>query len=749
MSERLSSLRSTLSTKAASLSEKAAKAAADSASRLGESSVGKSLREALEEPDKVRELLREKNRRIQELERDLESVKARAVAKFRDLSQQKAALEEAIGAGGDAALVARARDLEETLSRERERSQRLERRATELEQEARPQDAALGAAMVEAKRQLAESEFTSAIAALTTENASVESRLSKEARAKDKAKGSASQLKEEREKLRSELAALKAELAGASKAARESEQLRLQLHEERRRVSDATLPALEPGSEPSDVALAALNQELVSARLGRAESDAALAEARREVARTREELYESRTRAEQREAEHAAALSAAAELKKAAAVLAAENASVEGKLHKEVEKVDKAKEALKVGIAERKQLQAEVKALEARLSTTSRDEQKSQGRLSSAAEVNRELSSERDTLAAQLKKASRELEALQATRAKEVSAAEQLRQGLDRAQAEARSASEDSSAAVQALRTKVGAFERELGKTKSLLAQKELQLSTMSADNLQKLEAERDELSATAAGLRDQLEEARSAAQGWAPGDSWVVNDSEFEAAPVPGGDAAALAIADGVHLSTAEPARSSGAQPSPGDDVADGAAKEQQAELQAEVQRLQEELASLQRRSQERAVHEVENERTLRRLEQIRTLKLDLAAAKEEIAALKKGEQSRTERAAALKEKTQAYVSQLRADHAAALDAAAADGQRALEAKQLELERFEAAAADEIATAQMSLEAAERTAGLEASSVRATLAAEAKAQIRTMSREIREIERQLQAEGG
>ena len=104
--------------------------------------------------------------------------------------------------------------------------------------------------------------------------------------------------------------------------------------------------------------------------------------------------------------------------------------------------------------------------------------------------MNRELSSERDTLAAQLKKASRELEALQATRAKEVSAAEQLRQGLDRAQAEARSASEDSSAAVQALRTKVGAFERELGKTKSLLAQKELQLSTMSADNLQKLEAE-------------------------------------------------------------------------------------------------------------------------------------------------------------------------------------------------------------------------------------------------------------------
>ena len=50
-------------------------------------------------------------------------------------------------------------------------------------------------------------------------------------------------------------------------------------------------------------------------------------------------------------------------------------------------------------------------------------------------------------------------------------------------------------------------------------------------------------------------------------------------------------------------------------------------------------------------------------------------------------------------------------------------------------------------ALAQMSLEAAERTAGLEASSVRATLTAEAKAQIRTMSREIREIERQLQAE--
>ena len=79
-------------------------------------------------------------------------------------------------------------------------------------------------------------------------------------------------------------------------------------------------------------------------------------------------------------------------------MLAAENASVEGKLHKEVEKVDKAKEALKVGIAERKQLQAEVKALEARLSTTSRDEQKSQGRLSSAAEVKREPSSSGDEL---------------------------------------------------------------------------------------------------------------------------------------------------------------------------------------------------------------------------------------------------------------------------------------------------------------------------------------------------------------
>ena len=95
---------------------------------------------------------------------------------------------------------------------------------------------------------------------------------------------------------------------------------------------------------------------------------------------------------------HSEAERQAAELKKAAAVLAAENASVEGKLHKEVEKVDKAKEALKVGIAERKQLQAEVKALEARLSTTSRDEQKSQGRLSSAAEVKREPSSSGDEL---------------------------------------------------------------------------------------------------------------------------------------------------------------------------------------------------------------------------------------------------------------------------------------------------------------------------------------------------------------
>jgi len=90
-----------LSDSASRLSEKAALAVADGATRLGDTSVGKSLQMALEDPEKVRELLRGKNRQIKELEEErhdraaeLESVKVRAVAKFKALSQKNAQLEE-------------------------------------------------------------------------------------------------------------------------------------------------------------------------------------------------------------------------------------------------------------------------------------------------------------------------------------------------------------------------------------------------------------------------------------------------------------------------------------------------------------------------------------------------------------------------------------------------------------------------------------------------------------------------------
>ena len=76
----------TLTESASRLSEKAALVVADGATRLGETGMGKQLREALqEEPEKVRDLLREKNRRIKELEEErheraaeLESVKVSA-----------------------------------------------------------------------------------------------------------------------------------------------------------------------------------------------------------------------------------------------------------------------------------------------------------------------------------------------------------------------------------------------------------------------------------------------------------------------------------------------------------------------------------------------------------------------------------------------------------------------------------------------------------------------------------------------
>jgi len=114
-------------------------------------------------------------------------------------------------------------------------------------------------------------------------------------------------------------------------------------------------------------------------------------------------------------------------------------------------------------------------------------------------------------------------------------------------------------------------------------------------------------------------------------------------------------------------------------------------------------------------------NERTLRRLEQIRSLKEELSAVKTELAGVKtelpavkqelaavktelgRVDESRKERALALRSKTVAYIASLREEQAAALASAEAAWRAAVEEKQNELGAYRAAAAEEVARAMLS----------------------------------------------
>eukprot|EP00967_Tisochrysis_lutea_P083660 scaffold116350_cov28-Tisochrysis_lutea.AAC.1 len=172
---------------------------------------------------------------------------------------------------------------------------------------------------------------------------------------------------------------------------------------------------------------------------------------------------------------------------------------------------------------------------------------------------------------------------------------------------------------------------------------------------------------------------------------------------------------------------------------------------LRRDVRRLQEELTCARTVTATESA-EQSNERTLRRLEQIRALKAELVIAKEKIGILEgdllrarkvasEAEATWKEKAAALKQKTLAYVSHLKGEHGVALEAAQAERERAVAAVQSQLDAYRAAAADEVALAQLAAEAAERAAGLEAASVRAQLGAAARAELMILGAEIGELE--------
>lgn len=328
----------------------------------------------------------------------------------------------------------------------------------------------------------------------------------------------------------------------------------------------------------------------------------------------------------------------------------------------------------------------------------------------------------------------------------------------------------------QALQTKAAALEKELARANSLLAQRELQLSMQSREHLDRLTAERDAISARRDALsaeRDALSVARDAAAADTAAAREALRALQAEALVRETGLAQAVAEAD-ARVSVLEgqlrpdnrPAvgfvgdgadtQVSHVDAAPADPKADTTPHERAAAaaLQREVTRLQAALVAAQASEAAAVAGETDqsNERTLRRLEQIRTLKAELAGVKAELSAARaelgaatavaaQVEEARKARAAALREKTLAYVTQLREEQQMAVAEAAEAGHRAVTAKQAELDAYRAAAADEIARAQISLQAAERATGLEARSVRAALTAIAQAELKSVLGELRVLE--------
>ena len=113
------------------------------------------------------------------------------------------------------------------------------------------------------------------------------------------------------------------------------------------------------------------------------------------------------------------------------------------------------------------------------------------------------LAAERQAAAEGVDRLSAELELARSKAREAQSLAKQTRGDA----AEARSAGEDMSAALEAMRTKNGLLEHELGKAKSLCAQKDLMLMGVSKERVAQITGERDALAAELGQLRARLEQ--------------------------------------------------------------------------------------------------------------------------------------------------------------------------------------------------------------------------------------------------